>query len=319
MKMVLDFAPDWQPIALAAVTLSLLVVGAVYAIGAIFNSERLRGWAKTEFLQVIATGIMVAGLLVFATTMNTAATTIAGQDHITYAQNYLNDLNGKLETLYIGAVAFDSILETLGKLKLDVSIIVAGASAYPFAGLEAVAHNLELAMTAIFISIVSNAVQANLLTFIQSTMMFYFLPAGVILRSFNPTRSVGAFLMALAIGLYFVFPLTYVLANESIAKMNSDILDVDAQMTTFSSTVQLDQQNLLDVNALKNFITGLPTLVWDLPGQVVAKFLQVVIADLFMQVLILPALGLAITYIFIRQLARFLGSYVDIGAWWLFA
>ncbi len=317
--MVLDFAPDWQPIALAAVTLSLLVVGAVYAVGAIFNSERLRGWAKTEFLQVIATGIMVAGLLIFATTMNTAATTIAGQDHISYAQNYLNTLNGKLETLYVGTVAFDSILMTLGKLKIDISIIVAGASAYPFAGLEAVAHNLEMAMTAIFLSIISNAVQINLLTFIQSTMMFYFLPAGVILRSFNPTRSIGAFLMALAIGLYFVFPLTYVLANESIAKMNNDILDASGQMDVFKGSVQLDQQNLLDVNSVKNFVTGLPLLVWSLPGEIVAKFFQVIIADLFMQVLILPALGLAITYIFIRQLARFLGSYVDIGAWWLFA
>lgn len=317
--MAISFAPDWQPIALAAVTLSLLLVGAVYAVGAIFNSERLRGWAKTEFLQVIASGIIVASLLVFATGMETMSQTIAGQDHITYAQNYLNDLNGKLEALYVGTVALNSVLETLGKLKLDISIIVAGASGYPFAGFEAIAHNLELAMTAIFVSIISNAVQANLLTFIKSTMMFYFLPAGVILRTFNPTRSIGAFLMALAIGLYFVFPLTYVLANESIAKMNTDILDTQGQMDTFTSSVQLDQQNMLDVNALKNFITGLPTLVWSLPGEIIGKFFQVVIADLFMQVLILPALGLAITYIFIRQLSRFLGSYVDIGAWWLFA
>ncbi|GEM_PF-2024309 len=317
--MAITFAPDWQPIALAAVTLSMLLVGAAYAVGAIFNSERLRGWAKTEFLQVIASGIIVASLLVFASGMETMSQTIAGQDHITYAQNYLNDLNGKLEVLYIGAVAFNAVLETLAKLRLDISIIVAGASAYPFAGFEAVAHNIEMAMTVIFVSIISNAVQANLLTFIQSTMMFYFLPAGIILRSFNPTRSIGAFLMALAIGLYFVFPLTYVLANESIIKMNTDIQDISDQMSAFNSAVQLDQQNLLDVNSMKNFITALPVLVWNLPGQVVGKFFQVVIADLFMQVLILPALGMAITYIFIRQLARFLGSYVDVGAWWLFA
>ena len=65
--------------------------------------------------------------------------------------------------------------------------------------------------------------------------------------------------------------------------------------------------------AVKNFVSGLPSLVWNLPGDV-CKLLGLVAADLFVQVLILPAMGLAITLVFIRQLSKILGGYVDLGS-----
>jgi hypothetical protein len=39
----------------------------------------------------------------------------------------------------------------------------------------------------------------------------FFFSIGVVLRSFPPTRGTGAYMMALSVGLYFVFPLIYIL------------------------------------------------------------------------------------------------------------
>lgn len=316
--MALDFFTGWEPIALAAVTLSLLAVGAVYAIGAIFDAERLKGWAKTEFLQVMASGILVAGLLVFATALNTTATTVAGQDHIQYAENYLADLNLKLGALYLTTFAFNTVIATLADVDLEVSIIVAGAKVKPFAGFGAISQQLSAILFGIFIAITSNAVQYNFLQFIDATMMYYFLPIGVILRSFNPTRSVGALFMALAIGLYFVFPLTFVLASTTVGSMNQHIVESTVNMDQFKNQATISQDKLTDVQALSALITSFAANLWTLPGEIVTALVKVILADIFMQVLILPAIGIAITYVFIQQLARLLGAYVDIGSWWLF-
>lgn len=53
--------------------------------------------------------------------------------------------------------------------------------------------------------------QLALMKFIETSMFTIFLPIGIILRAFPPTRGAGAVLVALAIGLYVVFPLTYLL------------------------------------------------------------------------------------------------------------
>jgi len=58
------------------------------------------------------------------------------------------------------------------------------------------------------------SVQVTLLYLADALMLKFFLPAGLILRFFPPTRDAGAFLISLAFGLYIVFPATYLLNQE---------------------------------------------------------------------------------------------------------
>ena len=61
--------------------------------------------------------------------------------------------------------------------------------------------------------LVSLNAQSFLLSYIQINMLHVFLPLGIILRSFKFTRGVGALFIALAIGLYFIFPVIFVLLD----------------------------------------------------------------------------------------------------------
>lgn len=49
--------------------------------------------------------------------------------------------------------------------------------------------------------------------YVKVNMLAFFLPVGLLLRSFYFTRGLGAFLMSLAIGLYFIFPVIYILTD----------------------------------------------------------------------------------------------------------
>jgi len=78
--------------------------------------------------------------------------------------------------------------------------------------------------------------QLALLKFIETSMFTVFLPIGIILRSFPPTRGAGAVLIAISIGLYVVFPMTYLIlyigTPSSLGSCNTNIpvavLDVPA-------------------------------------------------------------------------------------------
>ncbi len=62
----------------------------------------------------------------------------------------------------------------------------------------------------------SAKVQVIMLYVTDALMVPFFLPAGIILRFFPPTRDAGAFLIALAFGFQVIFPTTY-LVNARIA------------------------------------------------------------------------------------------------------
>ena len=54
-----------------------------------------------------------------------------------------------------------------------------------------------------------------LMLYVKRNMLTLFLPLGILLRGFYFTRGPGAFLMSLAIGMYFIFPILYVILDPA--------------------------------------------------------------------------------------------------------
>ncbi len=63
----------------------------------------------------------------------------------------------------------------------------------------------------------SLSAQITLLNIIDAVMVPFFLPAGLVLRFFPPTREAGAFLIALSFGFQIVFPTAYVINGMALA------------------------------------------------------------------------------------------------------
>ena len=77
-------------------------------------------------------------------------------------------------------------------------------------GLEGIISTAGIIASSLIMLEGSLKAQLFLIQIIDATTLFLLMPAGAILRFFPPTKDAGSFLLAVAIGLQIVFPLTYV-------------------------------------------------------------------------------------------------------------
>lgn len=306
----MEFVNGWQGLAVAAATLGLLLSALVFALGAIFDLRALRVWAKAEFFQSVVSALLVGVLLVASVGLAAFASDAAGgQEPIAFADHYLQEVNGRIESVSGALTLFNLVVSALSEVEIGVDAGVE-VKDKPLGGLDVVSHQAESILELLdFVKLV-NEVQRTLFVFISATMMYYFLPVGVVLRTFVLTRPVGAFMMALAVGLYFVLPLTYVFNAAAVEKTNALI---DAQLESlkqFNQQFSLSSLDLLNPTAVAAFVASLiASSVWNLALSAVAPLAKLV-ADLTVETTFFPLFNLAVVFLFTRSLYRVLASEV---------
>jgi len=138
--------------------------------------------------------------------------------------------------------------------------------------------------------------------YIQNNMLAVFLPVGLFLRSFHFTRGIGAFFMALALGMYFIYPVIYVVTDPGFIKPPPpppEPAGVGAQAPpcypTFSglifSLAQYTQPS-------SGFSAGKLSV-----GSIINNA-----ATVYTSVILHPFIALAVTLMFIRYLMNVLGG-----------
>ncbi len=219
---------DWQAISLAAAAISVIIASMLVMLGRLLELRNLEQTAKSEFVYAISTVlivILVVGLLPpFESLLAAGDRGVARTFYLTgfkcdvatgpvFSQNTLIDWM----KLYLAAPA--SCVQKFMKFLYFLSIPVeALASQYMEIFMSEVASGFGFKWLS---SAITTATQGltfymyiyyllfHVLNFIKYYSGFFF-SIGVALRAFPPTRGAGAYIMALAFGLYFVFPLTYI-------------------------------------------------------------------------------------------------------------
>ena len=228
----------WWGIAIIAAMISVSFPAIAFMLSKAFESKDLEKWAKGEFAYVFSTIILVGFIVVFIGVLVNKSAEFSG-----YLAETFGSQNTYLKSIFEGTspgvnlfldpeekqfiipyfyldsmivcakVAYGKILSINFLIELISSITTGGALNIlnisknlltgPFVALL---HNLGYLLTYILYTL---ELQNALLMFIQQTMLTVFLPIGIISRSFSPTRGFGNFLIALSIGLYFIYPLVY--------------------------------------------------------------------------------------------------------------
>jgi hypothetical protein len=178
----------------------------------------------------------------------------------------------------------------------------------------------------------TTAVQIGLLYFIDATMVPFFMPAGLVLRFFPPTRDAGAFLISLAFGLQIVFPTTYLINKQVFIDVNSDN-PIMATKPYQSPTILIQSLcgpfkygvwgYLLNPSAspITQLIPGSSTVISFLSKLVsesllnavsMAEFIPIMkhIAALSLVTLFMPALAMMVTIAFINAMTKFIVAKV---------
>ncbi|MBI2444785.1 hypothetical protein HYV43_00145 [Candidatus Micrarchaeota archaeon] len=307
----MEFVAGWQGLAVAAATAGMLLSALVFSLGAIFDLRALRVWARAEFFQSVVSALLVGVLLTLSLGISALAVDLAGgQEPIAFADDYLEEVNGRIESVSGATTLFVMVVDALKEIEVGVEVAPVHVSGKPLAGLDPILHDAEMILGLLSWVKLFNEVQRVLFLFISATMMYYFLPVGVILRGFSLTRPVGAFMMALAVGAYFVLPLTYVFNAAAVEKTNASIDARLESLKEFNSQVSLSSLDLLNPAAVSAFVASLISSgVWNMALAAIAPLAKLV-ADLTVETTFFPFFNLLVVFLFTRSLYRVLASEV---------
>jgi hypothetical protein len=241
----------WFSIALLAVVIALFGAGAVYALGVSFNVEPIKRAGSAELAQAAASLILIlmlfgaeqfeVGLLdqlerttgavtaaIYAPEMfqGAAATGEIRMNpfDVSYAfiRNMLTCAERQYMRTYDNSIGNEFIANFRLAFTVEIPILKQGTPLEPMAMIPTFARNVaraeydadELTWLSIFMY-----AQLAVLKFFETSMFTVFLPIGIILRSFPPTRGAGAVLTAVAIGLYMVYPLIFTILYVGTPKV----------------------------------------------------------------------------------------------------
>ncbi len=335
-------------IAVYLIAIMIAISGISLGLGYALGERKLKEFGRKELFESIFNGIVIGTLFILfsnngaigvlitqlslqnGSSLN-CASFLAQNPAICFANDYLvgtipYTFNGAVHdsvfttvsTLMVGLISLNTILGLIAAVKIDLLIVTFSLSYVVSPLISQIQYIIRILSTVA----ISTVVQASVLSFIAVSALSVILPSGMILRSFYPTRKLGGFLMATAIGLYVVLPLSYVM-NASIATSFSSTVNTTSlseislsatslQGTVINSGVQAQKSNYTIVAGIIGTITNGITSITN----AIASFINGIfnfIAYLIVYSFVLPIFSLIITGISIRELSELLGSEAFFG------
>ena len=171
----------------------------------------------------------------------------------------------------------------------------------------------------------SLSAQITLMNLVDATMVPFFLPAGLILRFFPPTRDAGSFLIAVAFAFQFVFPLTYMVNAKALEYLQVQSYDKQRSETMIQSLcgpfkygvagiIFNPAVNVPIISAFPGFTTIMKTVLSEATLNLLpmAEFVPIMqsLSVLSLFALFVPAFALVITMAFINAMTKFLTTKV---------
>ncbi len=258
---VLETSPDilvWSsalPIAFGLIMFGVVITALVYMISTIFNDEKMKAWVRLELFETFYSALILS-LAVFAvgmadevaqcislnipsatifcasnTPIETSTTSVySGIPYchmkmaILYTDTLFKETNGFASLIY-GDYMFKSMLSDLA---INVEFVFEWAGFFtfnPWRGFFTVGNTLRnfLFETLVKLMLVTKF-QEIFLVFIAKALFPVLFIFGAILRTFAFTRKLGGLLMAIALSLFFIYPMFYVFGMIILDKIKLEAL-----------------------------------------------------------------------------------------------
>jgi len=196
-----------------------LIILITYVISRVFQVPEWEAYLSVELSNLVASFILLLFVLGFFAAGSVFSLMAVGKEKPTEAAlDFLrgvvanNVLTGMYDIFRIQTCT--SMLSTISR-RIGEAVLTNVFKVFP--GIDVfvqITNVLGYGFVAMYGSL---SAQIALMNLVDGTMTPFLLPAGLILRFFPPTRDAGAFLIALAFGFQFVFPLLY-LINGMVLK-----------------------------------------------------------------------------------------------------
>ncbi len=327
----------------------IVLVGIAYLLSRIMKNHQLEDWSKNEFVQVLVSAAIIGGLVLLMapgsgiitkafeslkpdidlTTVSPLSITggslvlvdcetigLPDGTVICYATQYLNVLQTQILNLMASIFIFNMLLDVLSKFSVDIVVV----NITPLAGFSSIVQVFNSVLQSLLFLGILVRVEIALLQFINSTALSIFLPVGAVLRTFFGTRKIGGALIALAVGMYIVFPLTIALNVTALGSMNNDDFAVFQQFYQNAQSLSpiggsTTGLSLTNPDSWVTYLNSYATNSANLANAVssIPKVITMALASLVVQIVFLPVLSIMLTVLAIKELASLFGSEINLG------
>ncbi len=339
----------WPGYDIAVVIIAIMIScgGIVLGIGYAADEKRLKEAGKTILANSIINAAIVGSLIaafsqggIVTSAMNnltgTVAETYQCPSGLSYSSAICFSYNFLVGIQYItvnGSTypsVFDSVIDVLvplsllyttlsiaGSIDLNLGIISFGLNGALKPLLTPISYAIDVSSAALM----AVEVQGFLLRFIAAIAIPVLLPVGIVLRTLYFTQRLGGAIIAIAIGLFAVFPMSYLLdasmlssysVNSAVQNVTSMTTGVQSLQNSVTSSISGYQQSERNATGLVGQITELAdSLVNGAKG--FFNSIEHFVAALVIEAFLMPAFSLILTAISIKELARILGAEVNFG------
>lgn len=342
---------NWYGPTMIALLLSSFVVAVMFMLAFGFGMPSLLVWAKNELYQLVATAIFVGAMFVIISFIDqvfvplfylpwylervSAGLTVSANDAFQVAEQFLAIAQRIVIVFYIIFNGMNIAFGVLASSTVSIAPMRVGITIQPGVALRPILDALAIVLNGQGLALASIIGQQVFLKFVRDTMMPIFLPVGILLRTFPFTRSAGGALIAIAVGFYVVWPLTYIMSFEFLKAHMARAYCFGAPLPPSCTALYVAEritepmrEHLVNaVSTLLNpsgfvYLGEVFFLLFLLPTGKLIPALTVILIMLigyfvYMTVVlgfVMPALQLLITFTAIRGLANILGADVNLQA-----
>ncbi len=308
---------NWLPLSILAVLVAVFVHSLILMFARAFYMKELESFAISEILQAGATAFMAIFLVVMVSSaLQIASNVIAGSVSCQGTSINIAPGVGVMDDAYsaiqcrlqseaqsvaaIQATVLDGAGGDFAALNLAMSLFGITffkgdwiGSLYKKTETERITNNLATVM------LIGLDAQYMLVDYLRNNMLDVFIPVGILLRSFYFTRGPGALFIALGVGMYFIFPVFFVLLDPGFtaappspsAPTSSYTPYCYATMTTAVSVITSLEASGLGSTAGISLETSRNDLV-----------------DAYIGLMLHPLVSLFLTLVFVRYMMTVLGG-----------
>lgn len=305
----------WIVYAIIAVFLMGMFAVFVYVIGYGFGLEPLKRYAMSELLQAVASAVLISFIVFFLYTIvvflvnsffgGPDAYALCGEERITvmdpiqFAQCKVREKISRIEEMW------DAVYESNEGMERFASQCwtVLGITFYCNDWVGSIRKQVGMAHTLgdriISLEFILQ-LQYSMLSYILMNMLPFFLPIGLLLRIFPPTRGLGGLFIAMAIGFHFIYPTVVFILDPSYRRQpltlppSFDIEDMKECYQGFRGAVALTTSTFLIDRG------GYSLISYETVGD---RLAYVTIEAIY-----IPFVALVITLVFIRALSGLFGA-----------
>lgn len=298
----------------------LVIILLTYLASRVFKVPEWEAYLHIELSELMKSALILVLAILFFEGMNTVAEAWLGVEPgetiSTASSRFLNEMmnEGVLRGM-IDSFRLQTCLSIWNMFQRRIGEFVLTVAYKLFPGIDSFLSILNVVgfgFTAVYGSL---AVQLLAMQFIDATMATFFLPAGIILRFFPPTREAGVFLIAFAIGFGVIFPATYVIHANVMRDLGISVYNAPSANILLLCGAKFPVAGLIGAQIINRIPSGLVQAGFALAAGEAGmnllsplEFMPILnaFAGLSLPGLFFPALSTTVTIAFINAMSKFL-------------